>query len=65
MFQKSDESGHIYGLHLYGAYLPISHQKFVDDVILFCLTTLIEVKTMGKILHFFMKASVTIVNTKK
>jgi len=54
MFQKDDESGDIYGLHLYGAYFPISHQKFVDDVILFGLPTWIEVKGMGRILHLFM-----------
>jgi len=65
IFQKNDESGDIYGLCLYGAYFPISHQKFVDNVILFGLPTWIEVKRMGRILHFFMQASVTVVNTNK
>jgi len=49
MFQKDDELGQIYGICPYGAYLPISHQQFVEDIILFGLPTWIEVKIMGRI----------------
>lgn len=55
----------IKGLGLWGNNLPISHQQFVDYIMLFCVVSLREVKRVKRIPHLFMEASGTQINKEK
>jgi len=55
----------IKGLRIWGNNLPITHQQFVDDIMLFCAVSLREVKRIKKILDLFMEASCTQINKDK
>jgi len=45
--------------------MPITHQQFVDDIMLFCEVSLKEVKRVKKILDLFMEASGMEINKEK
>lgn len=53
------------GLRLWGPQLPLTHQQFVDDILLFCMATLKECKAILNILEVFMDASRTQINNDK
>eukprot|EP00253_Pinus_taeda_P036396 PITA_36396 len=55
----------IKGLRIWGNNLPITHQQFVDDIMLFCAVSLKEVKRIKGILNLFMEASVTQIKKEK
>lgn len=45
--------------------MPITHQQFVDDIMLFYQATLKEVQNIRDILNTFMEASGTKINNEK
>jgi len=53
------------GIRVWGNDLPITHQQFVDDIMLFYVVSLKEVKRMKYILDLFMEASCTHINKEK
>ena len=55
----------IKGLRLWGNELPITHQQFVDDIMLFGKASLKEVRNLKKILDLFAKASGMEINKEK
>jgi hypothetical protein len=55
----------IQGLKLWGPQLPLTHQQFVDDILLFCMATLQECKAILSILEIFNDASPTEINNEK
>lgn len=55
----------IKALRLWGSNLPITHQQFVDDIMLFCVVSLRELKRVKCILDLFMEASGTKINKDK
>jgi len=64
-FKKEQRERKIKGLRLWGNNLPITHQQFVDDIMLFCEATIKEVRNMKRILDLFMEASGMEVNKEK
>ena len=48
-----------------GNNLPITHQQFVDEIMLFCVVSLREVKRIKQILDLFTEASGTEINREK
>jgi len=53
------------GLKLWGPQLPLTHQQFVDDILLFGMATLQECKAIINILDIFKAASGTEINNDK
>lgn len=53
------------GIQLWGNNLPITHQKFLDDIILFGKASLREARRIKAILDLFMSASGTQINNGK
>eukprot|EP00253_Pinus_taeda_P029015 PITA_29015 len=64
-FKKEQRERRIKGLKLWGRNLPITHQQFVDDIMLFCEATVKEVKGIKRILDIFMEAPGMEVNKEK
>lgn len=64
-FKKELRERKIKGLRLWGSNLPITHQQFVDDIILFCEVSLKEVRGVKRILDLFMEASGMEINKDK
>ena len=64
-FKKELQESKIKGLRLWGNNLPITHQQFVDDIMLFGEATLIEVRNMKRILDLFVEASGMEINKEK
>ena len=57
-FKKELRERKIKGLRLFGNNLPITHQQFVDDIMLFCEVSIKEVRDVKKILDMFMRQEV-------
>eukprot|EP00253_Pinus_taeda_P008610 PITA_08610 len=57
--------GNIKGLRLWGNDLPITHQQFVDDIMLFGEPTVREVRNLKKALDLFAEASGMEINKDK
>lgn len=53
------------GLNLWGSKITLSHQQFVDDIMLFCQVSLTNSKSILEILKLFMQASCTMINNEK
>lgn len=64
-FKREQRERKIKGLRLWGSNLPITHQQFVDDIMLFCEPTIKEAKGIKRILDLFMEASGMEVNKDK
>eukprot|EP00253_Pinus_taeda_P008885 PITA_08885 len=58
-------TGNIKGLRLWGNELPITHQQFVDDIMLFREPTVREVRNLKKALDLFAEASGMEINKDK
>lgn len=56
---------HLKGIHLWGNDLPLSHQQFMDDIMLFCQVSLRETRALKSILQYFMQACGTYINNEK
>lgn len=63
--EKELQERKIKGLQIWGNDLPITHQQFVDDIMLFCTVSLREVKRMKTILDLFMEALGNQINKEK
>lgn len=55
----------IKGMRLWGNNIPVTHQQFVDDIMLFCKVSQREVKRVKGVLELFMEASGTKINKDK
>lgn len=55
----------IKGIKLWGNYLPITHQQFVNDVMLFGEVSVKEVRNFKRVLEIFMEASGMEINNEK
>eukprot|EP00253_Pinus_taeda_P009398 PITA_09398 len=64
-FKKEARDGKIQGLKLWGHRTIVTHQQFVDDIMIYCKATLQEVKRIKKILEIFMEGSGMEVNNDK
>eukprot|EP00253_Pinus_taeda_P018997 PITA_18997 len=64
-FKKEARDGNIQGLKLWGHRTIVTHQQFVDDIMIYCKATLQEVKRIKKILEIFMEGSGMEVNNDK
>jgi len=64
-FKKELREKKIKGLRLWGNNLPITHQQFVDDIMLFCEVSIKEVRNVKRILDPFMEASGMEINKEK
>lgn len=64
-FKKEMRERRIKGLRLWGNDLPITHQQFVDDIMLFCEVSIREVRNVKRTLKLFMEASGMEVNKDK
>jgi len=64
-FKKELQENKIKGLRLWGNNLPITHQQFVDDIMLFGEATLKEVRNIKRILDLFVEASGMEINKEK
>eukprot|EP00253_Pinus_taeda_P026169 PITA_26169 len=53
------------GLRIWGNDMPITHQQFVDDIMVFCQATLKEARSIRYILNTFMEALGTKINNEK
>lgn len=53
------QAGHLKGIYLWGNDLPLSHQEFLDDIMLFFQVSLRESRLLKPILQDFMEASRT------
>eukprot|EP00253_Pinus_taeda_P015937 PITA_15937 len=63
--KKERVTDNIKGLRLWGNELPITHQQFVDDIMLFGEPTIREVRNMKKVLDLFAEASGMEINKEK
>eukprot|EP00253_Pinus_taeda_P003838 PITA_03838 len=63
--KKERATNNIKGLRLWGNELPITHQQFVDDIMLFGEPTVKEVRNLKKVLDLFAKASWMEINKEK
>eukprot|EP00253_Pinus_taeda_P034939 PITA_34939 len=63
--KKERETGKIKGLKIWGHNLCLTHQQFVDDIMLFGEPTVKEVKHLRKILDIFAEASGLEINKDK
>eukprot|EP00253_Pinus_taeda_P028709 PITA_28709 len=63
--KKQREANKIKGLKLWGNNLPLTHQQFVDDIMLFGEPTVKEVKHLRRILDLFAEASGLEINREK
>eukprot|EP00253_Pinus_taeda_P021717 PITA_21717 len=64
-FKKELRERKIQGLRLWGNQTTVTHQQFVDDIMIYCKETLKEVKRIKKILEIFMEGSGMEVNNEK
>jgi len=64
-FKKELRERRIKGLRLWGNNLPITHQQFVDDIMLFCEVSIKEVRGVKRIVDLFMEASSMEINKEK
>eukprot|EP00253_Pinus_taeda_P035515 PITA_35515 len=64
-FRKEARERKIQGLRLWGNRTTVTHQQFVDDIMICCKATLKEVKRIKKILEIFMESSGMEVNNDK
>eukprot|EP00253_Pinus_taeda_P023557 PITA_23557 len=64
-FKKELRERKIKGLRPWGNNLPVTHEQFVDDIMLLCTVSLREVKRVKGILELFMEASGTEINKDK
>jgi len=63
--KKEAQESRIKVLRIWGNDLAITHQEFVDDIMLFCQVSLREARRMKEILNNFMEASGTQINNEK
>eukprot|EP00253_Pinus_taeda_P024774 PITA_24774 len=63
--KKEREANRIKGLKLWGNNLPLTHQQFVDDIMLFGEPTVKEVRNLRRILDLFVEASGLEINRDK
>eukprot|EP00253_Pinus_taeda_P035256 PITA_35256 len=63
--KKERETNRIKGLKLWGNNLPLTHQQFVDDIMLFGEPTVKEVRHLRRILDLFAEASGLEINRDK
>eukprot|EP00253_Pinus_taeda_P011623 PITA_11623 len=63
--KKEREANRIKGLKLWGNNLPLTHQRFVDDIMLFGEPTVKQVKHLRRILDLFAEASGLEINRDK
>lgn len=63
--KKELRDNNIQGLQLWGTRTTVTHQQFVDDIMIYCKATLREVKRIKKILEIFMEATGMEVNKDK
>eukprot|EP00253_Pinus_taeda_P019943 PITA_19943 len=64
-FKKELRERKIKGLRLWGNNFPITHQQFVDDIMLFCEVSINEVRGVKRILELFMEALGMEINKEK
>eukprot|EP00253_Pinus_taeda_P006547 PITA_06547 len=64
-FKKYLRERKIKRLRLWGNNLPITHQQFVDEIMLFCEVSIKEVRGVKRILDLFMEASGMEINKEK
>eukprot|EP00253_Pinus_taeda_P015705 PITA_15705 len=64
-FKKEARERKIQGLRLWGNRTTVTHQQFVDDIMIYCKATLKEVNRIKKILELFMDGSGMEVNKDK
>ena len=55
----------LHGLKLWGPTIALTHQQFVDDILLFCEASVCEIRIILAILDIFMEALGTLVNKDK
>eukprot|EP00253_Pinus_taeda_P013830 PITA_13830 len=65
LIKKEREANRIKGLKLWGNNLPLTHQQFVDDIMLFREPTVKEVRHLRRILDLFAEASSLEINRDK
>lgn len=53
------------GIQIWGSNIPITHQQFVDDIMLFGAVSLREARRIKEILDLFMEAFGTQINKEK
>eukprot|EP00253_Pinus_taeda_P017009 PITA_17009 len=63
--KKERTTDNIKGLRLWGNELPITHEQFVDDIMLFGEPTIREVRNLKKVLDLFAEASGMEINKEK
>eukprot|EP00253_Pinus_taeda_P006274 PITA_06274 len=63
--KKELRERNVKGLCLWGNGIPVTHQQFVDDIMIFCKVSLHEVQKVKEILEIFMAASGTEINKEK
>lgn len=63
--KKEREANNIKGLRLWGNNLPVTHQQFVDDIMLFGEPTVREIRQLKRILELFVEASGLEINKDK
>lgn len=63
--KQEREANRIKGLNLWGNNLPLTHQQFVDDIMLFGEPTVKEVRYLRRILDLFAEASGLEINRDK
>eukprot|EP00253_Pinus_taeda_P005642 PITA_05642 len=64
-FKKELRERKIQGLRLWSNHTTVSHQQFIDDIMIYCKVSLNEVRRIKKILEVFMKGSGMEVNKEK
>lgn len=64
-FKKELRERKIQGLGLWGNNIPVTHQQFVDDIMIYCKVSLKEVKQVRRILEVFMQAFGMEINKEK
>lgn len=64
-FKKELRERKIQGLRLWGNHTTVTHQQFVDDIMIYCKVSLNEVRRIKRILEVFMKGSGMEVNNEK
>lgn len=64
-FKKELRERNIQGLRLWGNQTTVTHQQFVDDIMIYCKASMKEVRRIKKILEVFMEGSRIEVNNEK
>lgn len=63
--KKEVRENNLNGIKIWGNNLPITHQQFVDDIMLFCKLSLRQARRVKAILDLYMTASGTQINNDK